>query len=245
MKAARILTLDIENTAQVIEAWGSWEVDAIRILRPTLVLCVAGKWLNESKPFVYGMDDFGKKLDDKKVLQKIWKDMDEADAIITHNGDQHDLKILNARFFFHQLGLPSPFISIDTKKLAKRVGKFPTNKLKHIREYRGHTLKEDSGGYGTWERCLEWDKKSWKHLKDYCMNDVIATEATYLELRPYAPPNYNLSTFSERDGCPTCGRVILEKRGFSYTRTGKRQRYQCTSCGAWSSGAHEKTISIR
>lgn len=245
MKPAKILTLDIENTAQVVETWGSWQQDAIRILRPTLILCVARKWLNEKKPFVYGMDDYGKKLDDKKVVQAIWKDMDEADAIITHNGDQHDLKILNARFFYHRLGLPSPYISIDTKKLAKRVGRFPTNKLKHIREYSGHTLKEDSGGYGTWERCLEWNPKDWKHLKDYCKNDVVATEETYLELRPYAPPNYNLSAFLERDGCPTCGGVILIRRGYNLSKTGRRPRYQCTKCGGWSSGKHEKLVDVR
>lgn len=249
MTAPQVLTLDIENTAQVIEAWGSWQVDAIRILRPTFVLCVAGKWLNQSKPFIYSMDEYPlykrDKLNDREVIKAIWKDMDKADVIITHNGDQHDLKILNARFFYHKLGLPSPYISIDTKKLAKRVGRFPTNKLKHIREFRGEHFKEDSGGYGTWEGCLSGDPKAWKGIKPYCMNDVVVTEKTYIELRPYAPANANLSVFYERDGCPACGSVGIIKRGYTYTRTGKRQKYQCHNCGAWCSGKHEKFVDVR
>ena len=245
MRQAKVLTLDIENTAMVIEAWGAWQQDAVRILKPTIVLCVGAKWMHEEKPFVYAIDWKKKKLSDKEVCKKIWKDLDEADAVITHNGDQHDLKILNARFFYHRLGMPSPYISIDTKKLAKKVGRFPTNKLKHIREFSGHTLKEDSGGYGTWERCLEWHGPSWKHLTEYCMNDVVATEETYLELRPYAPPHYNFSAFLERNGCPSCGSVQIQKRGHSYSKTGKRERIQCMKCGAWSSGKHEKLVDIK
>lgn len=249
MRQPKVLTLDIENTAQVIEAWGSWQVDAIRILRPTFVLCVAGKWLSEDKPFVYGMIDYPlykrDKLNDREVCKAIWKDLDEADIVITHNGDQHDLKILNARFYYHKLGLPSPYTSIDTKKLAKRIGKFPTNKLKHIREFRGESFKEDSGGYGTWEKCLEGDVKSWKHLMKYCKNDVAITELTYLELRPYAPASANFSTYQERDGCPACGHVIIIERGWAYTKTGRTKRYSCNKCGAWSRGKHEKLVDVR
>jgi len=249
MRAPKVLTLDIENSAMVVETWSAYEADAVRILRPTFVMCVAGKWLNADRPFVYGMVDYPlykkDKLNDREVCKAIWKDMDEADVVITHNGDNHDLKILNARFYYHKLGLPSPYISIDTKKLAKKVGRFPTNKLKHIREFRGEKLKEDSGGYGVWERCLEGSVKDWKHLMKYCKNDVVITEATYLELRPYAPAVANLSVFQERDGCPQCGRVILIKRGFIYTKTGRTPRFSCNACGGWSRGKHEKLVDVR
>lgn len=245
----KVCTLDLENTPLLTEAWTAYEADAVRILRPQIILCVGYKFLHEKKARIISLDQYPgyrkDKFNDFNVIQDTWKLLDESDVVITHNGDQHDLKLLNARFFFHGLGMPSPFISIDTKKLAKRFGRFPTNKLKHIREYKGNAHKEDPGGYGTWVSVMEGDAKAWARMKKYCMNDVVITEQTYLELRPYIKGPANFSAFYERDGCPNCGRVILEKRGFSYTRTGRRQRYQCTSCGAWSVGKHEKLVNVQ
>ena len=40
--------------------------------------------------------------------------IDKADIVIAHNGDKFDLRKLNTRFLFHELGTPSSYQSIDT-----------------------------------------------------------------------------------------------------------------------------------
>ena len=61
-----------------------------------------------------------KTRDDKRVLQSIWKLLDEADIVIGHNGDRFDLRKLNARFIDNDINPPSPFRTIDTLKVARR-----------------------------------------------------------------------------------------------------------------------------
>ena len=40
-------------------------------------------------------------------------------------------------------------------------------------------------------------------------------------------------TLPQKLKCPSCGSIATQKRGIEVNKTGKRQRYQCISCGKW------------
>jgi DNA polymerase III epsilon subunit-like protein len=61
--------------------------------------------------------------------------MDEADLICAHNGDAFDIKKINSRLIVNGFKPPSPFKTIDTLKIARRVFKFDSNKLDNIGRY--------------------------------------------------------------------------------------------------------------
>lgn len=205
------------------------------------MLSFSAKWLDEKTTHVYGLPDFSlykkDKTNDRELVKKLWQMFEEADVVIAHNGDEFDIKKANARFAFHKLQPPAPYMKIDTKKVAKRYFKFESNKLDDLGQHLGVGRKGETGGFELWLGCIKGDEKSWKKMKEYNKQDVILLEKIYLELRPWMTNHPNVNVFDDSaTSCPICSSHKLQRRGFSASRTGKRQRLQCTDCGGWSSG---------
>jgi len=73
--------------------------------------------------------------------------------------------------------------------------------------------------------------------------DVQLLEDVYLKLRPFiSHPNVNLITGQRETDCTchVCQSKDVTKRGFSFTKTGRKQRYQCNDCGSWSTGSFQR-----
>lgn len=188
------------------------------------------------------------KLDDKKLVEEIWKVLDEADVVIAHHGDRFDLPKLNSRFVYYGLTAPSTYKSIDTKKVASRYFKFDSNSLNNLGAYLNLGAKVENGGFSLWDKCIQGDKEAWERMRTYNIQDVILLEKVYLTLRPFMEnhPNLGLLSGAEAESsCPTCQSLDVIKRGFAVTRTGRKQRLQCNSCGSWSSGSFEKVKSTK
>lgn len=151
-----------------------------------------------------------------------------------HNADNFDYKKLNAAFLKYGLAPPKPVKMIDTLKAARRIAKFPSNKLDDL----GHTLglgrKLPHTGKHLWTACMNGDRKAWRKMGAYNIQDVVLLERVYLKLRPYIPNHPNLNLISRRNACPKCGGKRFWKRGWLYTKTMEKQRLQCTECGGWS-----------
>jgi transposase-like protein len=84
---------------------------------------------------------------------------------------------------------------------------------------------------------MNGDKKAWKTMEEYNIQDVILLEKLYNKLLPWVKQPINVSLMKKnRDGfsCPTCGKNSIISKGFRYTLTGAYQRYQCKACGAYS-----------
>jgi hypothetical protein len=74
-------------------------------------------------------------------------------------------------------------------------------------------------------------------MKEYNIQDVLLLEKLYKRLLPWIKQPINLNIMmKDRNGfnCPTCSKPSLLSKGFRYTTTGAYQRYQCKSCGAYS-----------
>lgn len=250
---AKILLYDIETSYTVGAVWGLYEQNVAKVLREPYIITVAWKWLGEKATHVISLPDFRTYKKDRhndiELVAVMHKLFNEADVIIAHNGNSFDQKWTYARFLVHGMKPPSPSLYVDTKLVAKSKFRFNSNSLNNLGQYLGLGKKIDTGGIDLWTECIEDNNpKSWALMCKYNKQDVVLLERVYLAMKPYITnhPNLNLLNGTIRS-CTNCGSHNLHKRGYSITRTAKKQRYQCMDCGAWSLGkAHTiKELVIR
>lgn len=127
----KILLLDIETVPLLGWCWSMWENNLAlnQIERDWSILAWSAKWLNDpkSKTMYEDLRNVKNIEDDKKLLQNIWKLIDECDVVVTQNGKKFDIRKLNARFIIHGMKPPSSFRHIDTLQLARK--NFGTTRL--------------------------------------------------------------------------------------------------------------------
>jgi len=249
-KSPKITLLDIETSPLTAYSWTAFDANALKILEFSKVLSVAWKQLGDKEVTCKTISDYkGYKkgvVDDEKLIREVWKILDESDIVIGHHSDAFDLKKLNSRFVYYGLNAPSSYKSIDTKKVCSKQFKLDSNSLNNIGSYLNLGNKLQNGGFDLWVRCIAGDPQAWELMREYNIQDVVLLEKVYLAIRPFivSHPNLNLITDKEGCSCPSCQSTSLMKRGFTITKTGKKQRYQCTECGSWSSGKFEKSTNI-
>lgn len=245
MNNLKILLFDIETAPNISYTWGKWQQDVIRFEKEWYVLCFAYKWLGEKKITVVGQDDFKgyekDKTNDYHVIKELHKLFSEADVVMGHNSDQFDNKKVQARMIQHGLLPPTPYKTIDTKKVAKRYFAFNSNKLDDLGKNLGVGQKLNTGGFELWLGCMAGDRKSWAKMKKYNKQDVALLEEVYLRLRPWID-NHPADLFKP-DTCPKCGLGPLHSNGFKVTKTTRYRQFQCQNCGGYCSERKaDKTI---
>lgn len=242
----KILFLDIETSPNLAYVWGKWEQDVIEFKEEWHLLSFSAKWA-DGKQITKGLCDYKhKKETDYYLTLDLHKLLDEADVIVAHNGDQFDIKKIQARFTFWNLSPTSPFKTIDTKKVAKRYFNFNSNSLTDLGQYLGLGKKMKHDGFATWKGCMAGDKDSWAIMKKYNAMDVVLIEKVYYRFLPWITNHPNYSTFINDEVCPKCGSNKLQSRGYSLTLTAKFKRFQCQNCGGWGKyrTEAEKLISV-
>ncbi len=238
----KIVTLDIETAPIESYTWGLFEqtvgVDQIKTEWSVLSFCA--KSLG-GKPVYYdtGGRGPGKVRDDKELLGKLWKILDECDIVVAQNGASFDVKRVNARFLIHGFKPYSPIKVIDTMLSARRHFGFTSNKLAWLSEHLTDVPKsvhKKYPGFSLWLACLSDDKNAWREMEKYNTVDVIATEKLYLTLRPWISNHPNVAAYNDTEvmACPKCGSTHVQKRGKSFTQVGVYIRFQCQDCGGWS-----------
>jgi predicted RNA-binding Zn-ribbon protein involved in translation (DUF1610 family) len=234
-RKAKILFLDIETLPNISYTWGKYEQNVIAFKQEGCIATYAAKWLggkvfSKSLPDYKGYEPWS--YDDSHLVADLWKLFDEAEIIVAHYGDSFDIKYSNARFIFHRLKPPSPYKTVDTKKVAKRVARFNSNKLDDIGELLGigRKIKTD---FSLWQGCMKGDKKSWSKMCRYNEMDVILLEKTYHQLLPWMKNHPNIGTITSEFCCPKCGSKALQSRGMAITSSMKYRRFQCQECGGW------------
>jgi len=238
---ARILLFDIETAPNLAFVWGKYEQNVLAYESEWYILCFAYRWLGSEETSVIALPDF--KVDykadasnDYKVVEKLHALFCEADVVIGHNSNSFDNRKTNARFLFHGFDPPTPYKEVDTCLVARKYFSFNSNKLGDLGETLGVGSKAETGGFGLWLGCLNGDKNSWEKMKSYNAQDVTLLEKVYLRLRPWINGHPNVAVLEGNlDCCPKCGADTMMKRGFGHNRVTTFQRYQCTTCGGWSS----------
>jgi hypothetical protein len=232
---AKVLIYDIETSPLETYTWGIYDQNVApnQIKKDWHLLSFAAKWLGE-KGVIYHDQSKAKDItNDKKLLERLWSLLDEADIVITQNGKAFDQKKVYARFIYHGMNPPSPSKHIDTKQIAKKNFGFTSNGLAYLTEKLGVTKKSEHSkfpGMELWRQCLAGNKAAWAEMKKYNIQDVLALEAVYNKLRVW---DTSVNITLDGEGCRSCGGLNLQRRGYDYTAAGKQQRFQCTDCGSW------------
>lgn len=232
----KILILDIETLPIEALVWDVWNqnINMEQIEKDWSVLSWAAKWLFDTNVMGASVTAAEAKAhEDISVLRDVWKLLDEADLVITHNGDRFDFKRLNARFFIHGLPKPMYYKSIDTWRVAKDNFDLTYGKLDWIARVTGIGRKVETK-FEWWKECHEGNQKYLDLMLEYNKWDVNLEEEAYLKLRPWMTnhPNMNLFTLSgDVPCCPTCGGLDLHWNGKYSTPLGLYKAFRCQSCG--------------
>jgi DNA polymerase elongation subunit (family B) len=245
----KILLLDLETAPNTAYIWAHYEQNALKHLRQWYILAFCAKWIGGEtvSKCLPDYEGYQPNTDnDKALVSDLWNLFNQADVIIAHNGDAFDIKKTNARFLIHGFNPPSPYKSIDTKKIARRYFRFNSNKLDDLGNTLGVGRKMKHTGFELWDDCINGDLEAWELMRMYNRQDVLLLERVYERLKPYMTNHPNMAILSEiKNGCPVCSSTNLNKSGFSITATGKKERFQCLDCGAWGVGNHKKVTDIR
>lgn len=247
MTKPKILFYDIETSSILANVWGLWDQNVAlnQIERDWHVLSFCAKWSHEKKVIYADQRDAKKIEDESKILKQLWKLLDEADIVVTQNGQAFDEKKLNARFLHHGFGPPSKSKHIDTLKLAKKYFAFTSNKLEYMTDkfcIKHKKLKHKKyPGFELWAQCMKGNVKAWNEMKIYNVADVLSLEELYNKLIIWDNPT-TFTAYNEGVFLCTCGETKLVKNGFSYMSTGKFPRFKCSGCGKEVRGKKEKAV---
>lgn len=247
--AVKALVLDIETQRAIVETFSLFRpfIGIDRVVKPSRVLCWAAKWRGEDKVlFKAAWDD-----DDEdaylRMMQAVWDLMDEADIVVSWNGDRFDVQWLESEFLRLGLGRPMPYKSVDLIKSVKKW--FKGGLLSMKLDWSSRTLlgdrKTNHGGADLWHD-IRWGTRAEKRaaqkvMKAYNIHDVELTEQLFEKHLPYL--NLNLALYEDTvdDGvmrCVKCNSDNLKKDGVKayVTAAGVYQMHRCLDCGATSRG---------
>lgn len=242
----KTLLLDIETAPNLAHVWGLWQqnVSLAQLRESSYMMCFAAKWHHTNEVHWYR-----KKPDnDITMYQMLYELLNEADAVVTYNGDQFDLPISNQELLLKGYPPPSPYKSIDLCKGVKKAFRFPSNKLDYVAQALGIGKKVEHEGHMLWVDCLREDPHAWERMRTYNIQDTVLLGPLHDKLLPWLPSYPNQQLYQEANSeffCTRCGSAGIQFRGYATLLTGKYRRYRCNTCGAWSrSTKREETAGL-
>lgn len=232
----KILFLDIETSPILAYVWKAWKTNVYphQLQTDWFILSWAAKWLGDSEAFGEVLtSEEAVDEDDYRIIQKLWRVLEEADIVITHNGDKFDIKKINTRFILHGLGPVSNYKSIDTLKVVRKHFAFTYNSLNEVAKLFSINGKLDTN-FELWRKCLLGNNIALTSMLKYNLQDVLILEEVYYRLRPWINnhPNLGLYMVDTEHRCTNCHSPFIEQIGVVTSGVGKFYSYRCNSCGA-------------
>jgi predicted RNA-binding Zn-ribbon protein involved in translation (DUF1610 family) len=232
-----ILIYDLETRPSAGWIWRAWDqnIAAGQVIEQGHVICWSAKWLGDpNTKTMFGAEWEGK--DPEEYIYRLHALMEEADAVLTFNGNKFDEPVLRTEFVLRGLPPTAPHKSIDLYQVVRKQFRFLHNRMDSVAEYFGIPGKTDTGGFQLWVDVMNKVPKAQKLMKKYNIQDIRVLEAIYHKLLPWIPNHPALNHVGDADShsCPNCGTKKLQRRGTHKTKVSTFQRYQCTKCGTWS-----------
>lgn len=230
----KILLYDCETTPSWAYIWHCWQdnIPINMIGDSGELLCWCAKWLGERK-VMHGAA--WEKGGIEQCIRGLHELIEEADAVVAHNGASFDAKVMNTMFLKYNFDPPSPAKMIDTLQVARSKFKLLSNKLDFLGQYLEEGRKIDTGGFELWLNVMQGNSKAQKKMLTYNRRDVLLLERIYLRLRPWITNHPNAGVLNDENAdspvCTNCGSRDVVKKGTSATKQGIYKRYKCNACG--------------
>ena len=237
----KILCFDIETLPLESYTWGLFDqnVGLNQIKTDWAALSIAAKWLGEDEVWYEDTRHKATIRDDKDMIAKLCALLDQADIVVGQNVKKFDMRKIRARAMMH--GLPpfkEPLVQ-DTMLMARSIGSFTSNKLEYLSKNLTDAPKSAHAkfpGFELWLGVMQGNQEAWDEMREYNIQDVIATEKLYLALRPWVRNHPNVAHWYNDDQrrCPRCGSVNLHNNGTTFRGVSEYYAYTCSDCGGHS-----------
>ena len=242
---AKILTLDVECSANLVYAFGlrDQHIGLSQIVEHGKMISFAAKWYRDDNVIYKSVHDDGE--DD--MLQTLWDLLDECDVLVTFNGVSFDVKVIKRALLLAGFPPPTPWKDIDLLRIARKQFRFTSNKLQNLCYELGLPLKIETGGFDLWKRCAEGDAQAWKEMRFYNMNDVVVTEKLMDRMRPWLTGLHHGLWVESGATCTNCGSGKLDKLHGKTVKANvtSYQAYRCTKCGTVVRGNQKQIDTIK
>lgn len=148
--------------------------------------------------FSYAWNDSPVKViqswNEKQLVQKMHKLIDEAEIVICHNAS-FDMGHFYAKCLEYHLPTPRPPKVICTLKMYRKLGKFESNKLGDLGDKLGLGKKVELPR-NFWRSFLDKDPKSMQKAIIYAKQDVVLLRKLYKVIAPFFPkPKFKSKPF--------------------------------------------------
>lgn len=250
---ARVVTLDIERIPGQHSTWHRgqtitgpfWDLNEIKpwtgkrihaddVKEWPRTICAAWKWYDSSgvefaaEWEVGGYDGF---------MRRVWDVFNDADLIIGHNADRFDARHLMGGWAEMGLPAPSPYKVIDTLKIARGTFAYESNTLDALNKRLGIDAKTDKYDARIARAAVNGDKEAQETLSAYNRGDIIASEALFDRLRPFARGIPHLGMWSDDElACLSCGSTMTATGKTVHANVQRYEHLHCPNCGAHARG---------
>ncbi len=242
----KLLFLDIETAPNLAYVWKLFPdyIAPDQLVNTGYIICWSAQFLGEKQVYSASVVD-----GEEHMIRQIHQLLDEADGVVTYNGNKFDIPTLNKEFVELGLTPPAPYKSIDLYRVVKKNFKFASNKLDFVCQQLGLGTKVKHRGMELWKDCMAGKESAIVEMLQYNKQDVILLKRLYEVLIPWIKSGPNHSVISGELVCPSCGKAHYHRRGYAYTNAGVYTRYHCQTCGAWfrgtkSEAAKEKYVGV-
>jgi len=232
---SKILYFDIEWKPAKAYVWRAWDenVSPDQVIHPGGLLCFSGIWSDTKEVVFYSEWEHGH----DEMVKALHGLLEEADAVVTFNGDKYDLPKAYGEFLLAGLSPPPPPTSIDLLKSVKKMG-FYMNRLAFIGPFLKVGKKVKHEGFSLWTAVMDGDPRAQARMKKYCIQDSKLLVTLYKKIKPYIRNHPHLG--KTKHECGACNSNHVQSRGTRRTKYFLIQRIQCQDCGSWSDGTRKK-----
>ena len=252
----RVLTIDLERLPGEFtrDIWEPRDLKRLNYLHPDRwdrlpsTLCFSARWWGaRTYEWAAAWDNPDDPWHVARAAHELYE---QADVVLTYNGNRADNKWLQSDWVEAGLHKPAPWKSIDLFIVARRSFAFESKSLDHLCKRLGVVTKNGRYDAAEAKAAMAGDEALQRRLKRYNQGDVRATEAAAEVLIDggWVPewPHAGLWTGAERS-CWKCGSEDgLVRDGRAYTAVTAYARYRCSDCGAYSRNNNRQgSVSMR
>lgn len=224
---------DIETSHDIVEAFvQSGKPHTLNygsIVEHGKIICICWNWEGEDEIHSLHWDN---ENNDEQMIRKFVKELNTADEAVAHYGDNFDIKKFRARCIFHRIPAMSTYKTVDTWKMAKKIGKFPSNRLNDIGNYLGIGEKVETEK-GLWTKVRNREKGALEKMVYYCKGDIRLLKDVYTVLKGYSEAHTHVGAAlgHERWTCPYCASGSVLICTTKYSRLGvPTTQMKCKKC---------------
>lgn len=217
----KILFYDIEVSYGLARAWRPSYKTFIKyddfVIHPKII-CISWKWNNSDEVHTVSWD---KSHNDKTLLEVFIPELNKADFIVAHNGDNFDLPWIRTRALACGLRMHPTYTSVDTLKIVRYDHRFPSNKLDDLGDYLGLGRKVKTE-MSLWDGVFNNEAGALDDMIKYCEQDVFLLERIYEKLSEQTLPTIHVGTLNGevKQTSPYSGKTNIEAVKKTTTKAG-------------------------